>query len=270
MATVYATAISSMCPLPTSSEHRVFRSRARGGLLLWALVVLVGATVGALLVFHLVIRQLEARLLVTDADLLAYVDQVLEVDASVLNALDIQLNDTVSTRVPVDTLLSVPVEQALELDAVFDAVVPIRVDVPVNDVILLEQDVELDTVVEADLLGETFELPLRGRFPIRAEVPISLLVPIDQPVRLRFTAPIKARLRQNLEVPLKTEIIADVPLQTEMSVPVLNDVVVTVEIPRDPPLPVTLNYADLLIPVGDLRLDLVSDDATAAPESEAP
>jgi hypothetical protein len=254
-----------MSRLPTSSERR----RQHGGLWLWALVVLVGAMLGALLAFHLVIRQLEARLLVTDADLLVYVDQTLEVDASVLNALDIRLNETVSTRVPVDTLLSVPVEQALELDAVFDAVVPIRVDVPVNDVILLEQDVELDTVVEADLLGETFQLPLRGRFPIRAEVPIALLVPIDQPVRLRFTAPIKARLRQNLEVPLKTEIVAEVPLQTEMSVPVLNDVAVTVTIPRDPPLPVRLNYADLRIPVGDLRFDLV-DDEPVAPSAETP
>lgn len=270
MATASVIAISSMRRLPTSFEPRARRARAQGGLLLWAVVVLAGAAVGASLVFHHVIRELEARLLVTDADLLAYVDQTLEVDASVLNALDIQLNETVSTRVPVDTLLSVPVEEALVLDAVFDAVVPIRVDVPVNDVILLEQEVELDTTVEADLLGETFQLPLRGRFPIRAEVPVSLLVPIDQPVRLRFTAPIKARLRQKLAVPLQTEIVAEVPLQTAMSVPVLNDVMVTVDIPRAPPLPIRLQYADLLIPVGDVRFGWAQDDQEVSVEAEAP
>ncbi|WP_152551459.1 hypothetical protein [Polycyclovorans algicola] len=244
--------------------------RQRGGLLFWALVVLVGAAVGAALVFHFVIRHLQAQLLVTNETLMAYVDQPLEIEASVLNQLDIRLDETVSTRVPVDTLLSVPVEQALELDAVFDAVVPIRVDVPVEDTIYLEQDVDIDTIVQADLLGETFDLPLRGSFPVRAEVPVTILVPIDQNVRLRFTAPIKARMRQNLEVPLKTEIVADVPLSTQMSVPVLNDLLVTAEVDKSPLLEVKLNYADLLIPVGKVGFGWADDDAPDATPTPEP
>ncbi len=250
-----------MLPLPTSSK----RASQRGGLLLWAAVVLVGATIGALLVFHFVIRHLQAQLLVTNETLYAYVDQTLEVDASVLNQLDIELDEIVSTRVPVDTLLSVPVEQPLELDAQFDAVVPIRTDILVEDVILLEQNVDLDTVVEADLLGETFQLPLRGSFPVRAEVPVTILVPIDQSVRLRFTAPIKARMRQNLEVPLKTEIVADVPLKTEMSVPVLNELFTTADVAQEPRLKVLLNYSDLAIPVGGLRFSFADDDEETGP-----
>lgn len=260
-----------MLPSPTASERR---GRQRGGLLLWAIVVLVGATIGALLVFHFVIRHLQAQLLVTNETLYAYVDQSLEVDASVLNQLDIELDEIVSTRVPVDTLLTVPVEQPLELDAEFDAVVPIRTDVLVEDVILLEQNVDLDTVVEADLLGETFELPLRGSFPVRAEVPVTILVPIDQNVRLRFTAPIKARMRQNLEVPLNTEIVADVPLKTEMSVPVLNELTTTADVAQEPRLKVQLNYADLNISVGSMRFSFADDDEDDAvgsgPEAASP
>jgi hypothetical protein len=236
---------------PTSSS----RGRQRGGLLWWALLVLVGAMAGAFAVFYQVVLKLEARLLVTDAPLRVYVDQPLAVTASVRNELDIELDDTVSTRVPVDELLSVPVEQPLELIAEFDAVVPIRVDVPVRDKILLEQRIAIDTVVEADLLGETFRLPLRGSFPVRAEVPVNLVVPIDQPVRMAFTAPIKARLRQNLEVPLKTEIVADVPLQTRMTVPVLNDLEVSAEVQRRPALDIPLNHTYLAIALGSIGFD---------------
>jgi hypothetical protein len=258
-----------MSPSPTASERRLARARQQGGLLLWALVVVVGATIGALLVFHFVIRHLQAQLLVTDETLYAYVDQTLGVTASVLNPLDIELDDIVSTRVPVDTILTVPVEQPLELDAEFDAVVPIRTDVLVEDVIILEQNVDLDAMVEADLLGETFTLPLRGNFPVRAEVPITILVPIDQDVRLRFTAPIKARMKQNLEVPLKTEIVADVPLKTQMSVPVLNDLQVTADVDKEPRLKVKLNYADLKIPVGTLGFSFADDEADAAAADDA-
>jgi hypothetical protein len=255
-----------MCPFRTSSSRR--RSVQRGGLLFWALLVLAGAAAGAFAVFYLVVLKLEARLLVTDAPLKAYVDQPLGVTATVLNELDIELDDTVSTRVPVDELLSVPVEQPLELIAEFDAVVPIRVDVPVRDVILLEQKIAIDTIVEADLLGETFRLPLRGSFPVRAEVPVNLIVPIDQPVRMAFTAPIKARLRQNLEVPLKTEIVADIPLQTRMTVPVLNDLEVSADVQRKPALDVQLNYADLAIALGKIRIGFGDDSAPAPAEAQ--
>lgn len=258
-----------MWPSPISSERPSRRRRARGrqdgGILFWALVVIVGAGIGAFVVFQLVIRNLQASLLVTDEVLHAYVAQNLEVKATVLNELNIAIDEVVSTRVPVDTMLSVPVEEPLRLVANFDAMVPIRTNVPVRDVIPLEQDVDIDTVVEADLLGETFELPLRGRFPVRAEVPVSLIVPIDQEVRLKFSAPITARLKQNLEVPLKTEIVADVPLKTQMSVPVLNNLDAIASIPQTPTLPVRLNYADLLLPLGDMRFGLRDDgDKTSA------
>ncbi len=241
-----------MSPSPSSSSPQ--RSAQRGGALWWGLLVVAGAAAGALAMLWHRWPTLEARVLAADVPLKVYLDQSLDVTASVLNELDIELDDTVSTRVPVNELLSVPVEEALLLTAEFDAVVPIRVDVPVRDKIVLEQKIAIDTVVEADLLGETFRLPLRGSFPVRAEVPINIVVPIDQPVRMAFTAPIVARLRQNLEVPLQTEIVADIPLQTRMTVPVLNDLEVRAAVQRQPALDIQLNYADLVIDLGKVRI----------------
>ncbi|MFA5938580.1 MAG: hypothetical protein WC809_04420 [Sinimarinibacterium sp.] len=250
-----------MSPCRTSSE-RCGRAAAaqRGGLLFWAIVILTGAAIGAFLVFHLVLRDLRANLLVTDEKLLAYVDQPLEVRASVLNPLDIELDEVVSTRVPVDTQLTVPLTEPLSLVVAFDTIVPLQTDVTVKDTIVLEQNINIDTVVQADLLGETFDLPLRGSFPVRAVVPVNLVVPVDQDLKLKFTAPIKARLHQKLIVPLKTEIVADVPLKTRMSVPVLNDLVATADVRKDPRLKVNLNYADLAIPVGKLSFSFADDE----------
>ena len=246
------------------------KQRQRGGLFLWALVILAGAAIGAFLVFRFVVANVQAQLVVSDEQLMAYVDQPLGVTASVLNELSISIDQSVSTRVPVDTVLSVPVDDPLNLVADFDANVPIRVNVPVNDVIPLVQDVYIDTVVEADLLGETFQLPLRGRFPVRAEVPISLVVPIDQDVHMKFTAPIQARLHQNLIVPLKTDIVATVPLKTQMTVPVLNDLEIQVTVPKEPRLAVTLNYADLILPLKNMGVDWVEQDAAKAEPAHEP
>lgn len=243
-----------------------------GGVIFWALIVLIGAAVGAVVAFELVLKRVQARLLVTDAPLTAYVDQSMPVSATVLNELKVTIDDTVRTAVPVDTTLSVPVEEALDLVADFDALVPVSLVVPVNDVIPLEQEIDIDTVVEADLLGETFKLPMRGRFPVKANVPVKLLVPVEQELRLKFTAPIKARLKQNLIVPLNTTIEADIPLRTEMSVPVLNNVQIEVDIQKSPALPVTLNYSDLKMPLGTLGFSFVDNSnqdsgSTSPPQS---
>lgn len=254
--------MSSSFDSSNCSKKRL-RRHQQGGIIFWALIVLVGAAIGALVVFWSTLMRLEARLLVVDAPLKAYVDEPLKVRATVLNDLDIELREIVSTTVPVDEVLSVPVEQPLELIANFDAVVPIRMDVPVNDKIILEQNIDIDTIVEADLLGETFHLPLRGSFPVRAEVPVRMVVPIDQPVHMAFTAPIRARLKQNLIVPLKTDISADIPLHTRMTVPILNDLEVTAELPKDPPLDVTLNYSDLLVSLGKIAIGFDTDNKPA-------
>ena len=223
-------------------------SRQHGGVLFWMLIILIGAAIGAFVVIHWAISNVKAQLLVTDTPLKAYVDQPLEVTASVLNDLKISIDEVVSTSVPVDTVINVPVDEPLKLFVSLDTMVPVRTSVTVDDVIPLNQ------VVEADLLGETFQLPLRGTFPVRASVPVRLEVPIDQLVRVKFDAPVSARLKQDLKVPLKTDIVAQVPLQAQMSVPVLNDLKATAILDKDPALALDLDYADLVIPLSSIGI----------------
>lgn len=243
--------------------------RQRGGLGLWTLVmlVLVGATIGAILAGLWVFSNVKARLLVTDAPAMVTVPEPFNVSATILNRLDIAINGKVHTRVPVHKTLSVPVNEPLNLLVKFDAYVPIRLQVAVTKTITIDKKMAIDTILQADLLGDTFALPIHGNFPVKAKVPLHIVIPVDQMVHLQFTAPIKATLKQNLEVPLDTVIEADVPLKTRMSVPINNALKAVVDLP-DKALPVEIVYADLNIPLDNLAFDFGSASANSQDRSD--
>lgn len=243
--------------------------RQRGGLGLWMLLllVLIGAAIGAVLAGVWVFGNVKAKLLVTDTPAMALVPQQFEVSATILNNLDIALNGKVHTTVPVNQTLSVPVNEPLELRITFDAYVPIQLNVEVNKTITIDQQMAIDTVLQADLLGDTFPLPIRGEFPVTAEVPLHMIIPVNQMVHLKFTAPIQARLKQPLEVPLNTVIAADVPLKTRMSVPINNALQAIVQLPSAA-LPVEIVYADLNIPLSSLRMELADTTDSHSQETQ--
>lgn len=223
-----------------------------------ALLVLVGGAIGVVLAGVYIFNNVKTRLLVTDAPTAVAVVEPFEVSATVLNQLEIVLDATVHTRVPVDQTLSVPVTEPLQLLVKFDAKVPIQTTVTINETITINQKVGIDTILEADFVGDTFELALRGKFPVKAKVPINLTIPIDQMVRLQFVAPIKATLQENLTVPLDAVIEADVPLRTRMSVPVNNAIQAIAHLPPKP-LPVRILYADLEILLSNVSFGLADE-----------
>lgn len=243
-----------------NSVHTTPPGRQRGVLRLWmlALLVLVGAGIGVVLAGVYVYHNVKAKLLITDTPTAVTVVEPFKVGATILNQLEIVLDDTVHTRVPVDTTLSVPVTEPLNLLVTFDAMVPIKTTVTLNETITIDQKVAIDTILQASLVGDTFDLALSGKFPVKAEVPVKLLIPINQIVRLQFTAPIKATLKQNLKVPLDAVIEADVPLRTRMSVPINNTVQAIAHLPPTP-LPVEILYADLAIQLNNVTFGLADE-----------
>lgn len=247
-------------------SHKRFQSGAIGFWLLLLLILAVAA-IGGGIVGYWVFKNVDARLLLTDQPAMVTIPAPLEVTADVLNNLDITLDDTISTKVPIDQVVSIPVDETLHLIAKFDAMVPIKLDVNVQQTISLDQEVYVDAVVEAQVLGDTLQLPIRGNIPIKAEIPINLTIPIDQKVRLKFTAPVAAKLRQNLTVPLKTTIDADIPIHADLSVPVTSAMKARVYFPPEPTR-IIIEYADLKLPLRTLQLGL-KDGEEAATEKEA-
>ncbi len=260
-------------PAPTTAPTTTAPRDQHGGVMLWLflLVVLIGAIAGGALVAWWVFQNVDARLLLRDQPARITIDEKLIVTARALENLNIRLDDTIRTRVPVDQIITVPVKEKLNVVADFDGEVPIRMNVAVRDKILLDQVLDINAVVDAEILGDTLKLPIRGKVPVRAEVPVVLDIPVDQPVRIRFTAPVGVRIQQDLTVPLRTVIDADIPIQADLSVPVQSDIPAEAEFSRDP-LAATIVDADLRLPLRTLRLELKKDarQGAAAPDPREP
>ncbi|HEY0975240.1 MAG TPA: hypothetical protein VGE57_12165 [Solimonas sp.] len=246
-------------------------ARRQRGLSMWLvlLILLIGAALGGALVAIWVIRNVDARLLLVDQPAQVVLPEPFAATARVTDSLRIRIDEVISTSVPVDVDLSLPVKDPLNIMAEFDAEVPIKLDVRVKDKIALDQVLNLDAVIDANFLGDWHKLPIRGKVPVKAIVPIDLVIPVDQKVRLKFTTPVKAKIKDNLNVPLKTTIVADIPIASTMDVPVLSDLNAIVTLPPDEPVNVTINYADLLLPLRTLSLGL-NDGQGAAPPAAKP
>lgn len=243
-------------------------TQQQGGLTLWMIliVVLLGAIVGGALVGYWVFQNIDARLMLKDQPAKISIDERLDIRARAQDNLEIRLDDTINTVVPVDQVIKVPVKETLNVIADFDGTVPIKMDVAVRDKIILDQVLDLNAVIDAEILGETIKLPIRGKVPVKAEVPVALDIPVDQPVGLKFTAPVGVQVVQDLTVPLRTEIDAAIPIQADLSVPVKSDIVANAEITTRP-IAATIVDADLRLPLRTLRLEkkpAPEDDQEAA------
>ncbi|WP_420464607.1 hypothetical protein [Panacagrimonas sp.] len=257
--------------LPRRIRAKPLLRDQRGGLLLWLilLMVFVGAVAGGALAAYWVFQNIDARLLLRDQPARITIDEKLEVTARALENLNIRLDDSIRTRVPVDQIITVPVKEKLNVIADFDGEVPIRMNVAVRDKIILDQVLDLNAVVDAEILGDKLKIPIRGKVPVKAEVPVALDIPVDQPVRIKFTAPVGVRIQQDLTVPLRTVIEADIPIQADLSVPVKSDIPAEAEFSRDP-IAATIVDADLRLPLRSLRLEKKEEGQHSAPPVAAP
>lgn len=244
--------------------------RQHGGWLIWMvlLAILVGAAIGGALVGYWVFKNVDARLLLSNQPAKITIDEALKVNARALDNLNIRLDDTIHTRVPVDQIITVPVKEQLNVIADFDGSVPIRMNVAVRDKIVLDQVLDLNAVIDAEILGDKIKLPIRGKVPVKAIVPVTLDIPVDQMVRLKFTAPVGVRVQQALTVPLKTVIEADIPIQADLSVPVKSDIPAEATL-RPGPLSATIVEADLRLPLRTLRLETKDGQNAAAATTDS-
>lgn len=231
------------------------RARQRGVSLWLVLCVLLVAAAGGALAAWFVISRVDLTLLLRDQALTVVIPQDLTAKARVQGRLDLHLDETIKTQVPVDQLVTIPLDDTLNIIVHFDGDIPLKMNVKLNDSIPLQQVVDLDTTVEAFLpeLGTTLRIPLRGKVPINTLVPVNLVVPVDQIVRLKFTTPVTARIKQDLTVPLRTVIDADVPINAGLKVPVLNELDAIIRMPTTPSQAV-ITEGDLTLPLRTLRL----------------
>lgn len=239
------------------------RAAVQRGVSLWlVLLVLVVAALGGAAIAAFIITRVDLSVLLTNQPLMVVIPQDLTGKATVKGRLDLRLQETIRTRVPVNQRVSIPLKDTLDIVAIFDGEIPLKMNVRLKDNIPLRQVVDLDTTIEAFLpeLGTTLKIPLRGKAPIETMVPVDLIIPVDQIVRLQFTSPVTARIDQSLNVPLVTVIDADVPISTNLAVPVLNDLEARVRLPTTPSRAVIVD-GKLTLPLRTLQLGMSKEEA---------
>lgn len=199
-----------------------------------------------------VLSYMQLHLPIRDQDAVITIPDPVQARAKVLSDLEVMVKGDISTKVPLDQVVSVPVQETLNTMIHFDHEVPIKLDVPVKDIIPVDQTITLDTHVKVNVLGKDIKLPLKGTIPIKLQVPINFTVPINQNIRVTFDAPAQAKLKQNIHVPLKTTIDTTIPIHGMMQVPVKSEL--NAQVVLADPIPAKILQSDLVIPLNNLGL----------------
>lgn len=236
------------------------RDKQRSAITLWliALIILVGI-VGV--VGYWAYQNVSVRVVITNQPAKVTILEPMRVTADIQNKLDIRLDTIIHTKVPIDTSVSLPVDDTLDLEIKFDTKVPLSLTVEVDETISINKKVHVEGVVNTEVMGVNLKLPISGDVGLDAKIPIHFKIPVDQRVRLAFTAPVKARIKENLVVPLDTTIVTDIPIETDLSVPVNNKIRARVVV-KDQPLKTLIQYAELELPLDTVLLQLNDKSAS--------
>lgn len=220
--------------------------------LLTVLLFFVLAVLAGVLAAWWILSYMQLHLPIRNQNAVITIPAPVQARAKVLDALDVQVQGNISTEVPVNQNIAIPVQDTLNTMIHFDHDVPIKMDVPVQNVVPVDQTVPVDTHVTVNVLGKDITLPVKGNIPIKMQVPIKFTVPVNQQVHLTFDAPAQAKLKQDLHVPLNAKINATIPIHGTMQVPVKSDLHAQVFL--SDPMPATIVKSDLEIPLSGLSL----------------
>lgn len=220
-------------------------------------------------------QNLAARVVLREQEVRVRLPRELAVQAEVSRAVSVRVDQTLPVRVPVRQALTIPLKDEIPIQVSIDTVLPLHLDVPVRQVIRIDQAVQLDTKVQTRVLGIPLTLPVRGLIPVQADVPVDLVIPVRQDLPVALVAPATVRIKEPLRTRIDTVIDTTVPVHAALSVPVLAPVSARLTFPQ-PNVAAGLNLMDVTVPFRSVALvrRTVDGGATAptvpASRAEAP
>ena len=196
-------------------------------------------------------RHLGAELALRDQIAQVAITQALPIDVQLQQGLELRVDGSVETTVPVNQVVQVPLQETLDVTVDFDGAVDVNLDVPFQTMVRVDEMMPLEAVLDVKIMGVWTKLPIRGVLPIRLNVPVNAVVPVRQSLPLAFSQPARVALDQTLSVPLNTRIDTTVPLHS-----------VLMKVPEPPrikalatvlePAETTLTRLDLALPMNDV------------------
>ncbi len=133
-------------------------------------------------------QSLAARVVLQEQDVQIRLPKELAVEAEVSRKIQVQVDQTVPLRVPIQHDPGHCAEADCADDGEHRHGGADRTTVPVKQVIEVDQVIELDTQVQTQVLGMAMTLPIRGSVPVKASVPIDRTFPLSTICRWRWCA----------------------------------------------------------------------------------
>lgn len=222
----------------------------RKSLLIAILALLLVTFVLTLVLAGWVWRHLGAELALRDQIAQVAITQALPIDVQLQQGLELLVDGTVDTTVPVKQVLTVPLQETLDVSVDFDGAVDVNLDVPFQTMVKVDEMMPLEAVLDVKIMGVWTKLPIRGVLPIRLNVPVNTVVPVRQSLPLSFTKPVQVALDQQISVPLDTRIRTSVPLHSVLQVPQPPPIKALATVLE--PAETTLTRLDLALPMNDV------------------
>jgi len=200
-----------------------------------------------------VYQNVQAQFLLKDQSGWISFPESLEVGAEIRDALQVEVNQSIPTKVPINQAIDIPVPNDIHATVTVDTSIPIQFDVAVEDTLLIDQVIPIDTEVQVTVAGIDIGLPIKGDIPIKAAVPLKLIIPINNQVPLAFTSPVTLRLDEPLHAKLDTILDTTIPIKGVLNLPVTSDIEATLRFPTQP-VEAGLYYFDLSLPLETVKL----------------
>lgn len=181
--------------------------------------------------------------------------QSLNVKAQINNAMQVQVDQSIRSLVPIQQAIDIPVPGPIDADVTVDTKIPVDMNVAVSDKLTIDQTIPIDTEVEVMVAGVSISLPIKGNVPIKAEVPINLNIPVKDEVPLQFTAPVTLKLRDAIRAELDTTLDTQIPIQGTLELPVTSELEATLDFPQKP-VEAGLYYFDLALPLNSIEFSM--------------
>ena len=182
------------------------------GTALFGAAVLCGAGLAWL------IKTFEVNVPLERQQLKVSVPQPFAAQVQLTEPLPVQVDSRVAVQVPLRQTVAIPIDQTIHAMVHLEDDVPLKTQIRVKHTIPIAQTIHIDSKVKVEILGHSFDLPVRGDVPIRADIPLDINVPIAQSVPVQLHAAAQVPLRQTLQIPLDTRIDTEAHINGQLKV----------------------------------------------------
>ena len=200
-------------------------------------------------------HNLAARVVLREQQALIRLPDELNVQASLLRKVVVQVDQVLPVRVPIQQDISIPLNDPIPVQVSIDTVVPVNLSVPVKHVFKIDQVIDVDSTVRTRVLGIPLSLPVKGQVPVRAEVPIDFAIPVRQDLPVALTTQAQVRITEPLRTRIDTVIEAKVPIRESLALPISEPVSARLTFPQQQ-IEAGLDLMDLTVPFESVSLGL--------------